>query len=99
MKTSERRNAKRMRKLRQLKAYEPRRYEAEKARLVRAWCAEAWRRACKPDLPPAGELIAIAERFGLDADVAPEVIRAIRAELGGPGFLSHSVARPKKGTQ
>lgn len=108
MRTSERKHAKRLKALRALQAKDPARFEAEKTRLFQAWCAEAWRRVRAQNeeerklpsrnFPPAGVLIEIASQFGLGAEMTVEVIKAVQRELGGPAFVSRSVARPKQGT-
>lgn len=95
MKTSERKNAKRLKALKTLEAKYPDRFEAELERLFQAWSEEAWKRAKNRQLPPAGELIKIASQYGLEKEIACEVIKAVECTLQGPGFPTRSVIRPK----
>jgi hypothetical protein len=74
-----------------LKTSNPHRYEAELKGLFAAWVRETWRRARDLTLPPAGDLVAVAEQYGLGTEVAREVIKAVDCELGGPRFASRSV--------
>lgn len=95
MKTSERKNLKRLKALKALEARYPSRFEAEKTSLLDAWTGEVWRRVRNRHLPCASALIDVAERFGLGADLRVEVIKAVNTELGGPGFVSRSTLRPR----
>ena len=95
MKTSERKNAKRIRALMALKETSLEHYEAEMERLFQAWSDEVWRRVKDRTLPSAGELIRIASPYGLEKELAGEVIKAVARSMGGPGFPSRSVIRPK----
>ena len=107
MRTSERKNLKRLKALRALQSEDPVRFEAEKVRLLEAWSAEAWRwvkvhneqdeKSPSRGLPPAGALIELARQFGLEAEMTVEVIKAVQSELDGPAFISRSVACPKEG--
>jgi len=97
MRTSERKNLKRVKALRALQVKDPEQFEAEKTRLLCAWRDEAWRRVKNRDLPSASALIKIASQFGLGAEMAVEVIEAVQKGLCGPAFISRSVVRPKKG--
>ena len=99
MKTSDRKNSKRLKALIALKEKSPERYEAEIDRLFQAWSEEAWRRAKDHGLPPAGELIKTASQFGLEKEIAGEVIKAVEFHMAGPGFPSRSVVRPKGSNQ
>ncbi len=90
MKTSERKNLKRLKALKAPEAKRPDRLGAEKARLLQAWTEEVWRRVKNSQLPPAGALIEVAEKVGLGADLKVEVIKAVNMELGGPEFVSRS---------
>lgn len=96
MTTSERKNAKRMKKLQSLQATNPERFEVEKDRLLQAWGYEAWRRVRNGSLPPAGALIDIANQYGLGKEVTWDVIQAVHSELGGPSFVSRSLVMQKK---
>lgn len=99
MTTSERKNAKRMKKLQSLQATNPERFEVEKDRLLQAWGYEAWRRVRNGSLPPAGALIDIANQYGLAKEVAWDVIQAVQSELAGPGFVNRSfVVRNRRAT-
>lgn len=95
MKTSDRKNAKRIKALMALKESSPEHFAAELERLFQGWSEEARRRAKDRELPPAGELIKIASQYGLEKEMAYEVIKAVERNLGGPGFPSQSVIRPK----
>ena len=95
MKTSDRKNAKRLKALKALKQNDPARFEAELERLFQAWSEEAWKRAKNRQLPPAGELIRIASQYGLEKEMSCEVIKAVERTLQGPGFPTRSVIRPK----
>lgn len=95
MKTSERKNAKRIKALVALKQSDPARFDAEVERLFQAWSEEAWRRAKNHQLPPAGELIKIAGQYGLEEEMACEVVKAVECRMEGPGFPTRSVIRPK----
>ena len=99
MKTSERKNAKRLKVLKALKHNDPARFEADLERLFQAWSEEAWKRAKNHQLPPAGELIRIASQYGLEKEMTFEVIKAVEFHMGGPGFPSRSVIRPKGAKQ
>jgi hypothetical protein len=90
MTTSERKNAKRMKKLQSLQTTNPERFEVEKDRLLRAWEYEAWRRVKDRSLPPAGALIEVANQHGLGKEVAWDVIQAVHSERAGPGFVNRS---------
>lgn len=95
MTTSQRKNAKRMKMLTALKKSSPEHLEAELERLFQAWSEEAWRRAKNNELPPASELIKIASQYGLEKEMACEVIKAVKCHMGGPGFPTRSVIRAK----
>ncbi len=95
MKTSDRKNAKRIKALIALKESSPEHFAAELERLFQAWSEEAWWRVKDHGLPPAGELIKIASQYGLEKEMAGEVIRAVECHMAGPGFPTRSVIRPK----
>lgn len=91
--TRERKNRKRLARLGAMK--DPDR-DAELKRLFAEWVREARRRAKSLALPPAGDLIDVAARYDLGAEVACAVIKAVESELGGPRFASRSVRLPNK---
>lgn len=95
MTTSERKNAKRMKKLQSIQATNPERFEVEKDQLLQAWGHEIWHRVKDRTQPPVSALIEIASRYGLRQEVAWEAIQAVACELGGPGFSSRSLALQK----
>jgi len=95
MKTSDRKNAKRLKALTALAARDSQAFDAERRRLLEMWTAEIWRRVRDKKLPPADVLLKIAEQFGLGEELEVVLNKAVRAELGGPAFISRSVIRPR----
>jgi hypothetical protein len=93
--TSQRKNQKRLKALLELQRTNPRRFEAERTRLLRAWAREIRLRVCRRDVRPAAELISIGARFGLAAELVAEFARAVHEQLGGPTFVSRSVTLPR----
>ncbi len=52
-------------------------------------------RVSNRELPPAGELLETAKLFGLDGELAWEVIKQVSATLGGPSFVTRSLRLQK----
>jgi hypothetical protein len=95
MKTSDRKNAKRSRRLEEHRAIAPKRSEAMKTSLLRSRSAVVWRKVQSVNGPTAGSLAERAERFGLGEELAAEVVRVVRIHLDGPVFMTTSVAKPR----
>ncbi len=95
MTTSERKNHKRLKALAGLKRSNRGAFEAERTRLLLAWSDEARLRVRNRELPPASELIETARLFGLDGELAWEVIKQVTATLDGPSFVTRSIRLQK----
>lgn len=95
MTTSERKNHKRLKALAGLARSNRGAFEAERTRLLLAWSEEARLRVRNRELPPASELIETARLFGLDGELAWEVIKQVTSTLDGPSFVTRSIRLQK----
>lgn len=95
MRTKDRKNAKRFKKLLSLKGQDPKLYLAEKTRLLMAWREEVFLRVNNIGWPSAFEIVETAEKFGMGEELTQVVIKAVE-KAGGPVFRQSCIARIRK---